>query len=125
MPRATVSEEVKRHDLKSLADGWVDLKKMSYGQKLERAQIATDMEIAMERGSKRQTASVDVMQTKVALFDFKNCVVDHNLFADDNETKINLQTAAGLATLDPKVGDEIGKLIDDMNNYEEDDELGN
>jgi len=127
MPKATVSSDVEHKDLKSLAGGWVELKRMSYGQKLERTQLATDMEIEMTRGSKNQKASIDIMQHAVAMFEFKNCVVDHNLFEDDEEkVKINLTTKAGLAMLDPKVGDEIGKLIDDMNNFEEDeDDLGN
>jgi hypothetical protein len=100
---------------------------MSYGQKLERTQLATDMEIEMTRGSKTQKASVDIMQHAVAMFEFKACIVDHNLFQDEEEqVKIDLTTKAGLAMLDPKVGDEIGKLIDDMNNFdEEDDDLGN
>ena len=128
MPKATVSSEVERKDLKSLGGAWVDLKRMSYGQKLERTQLATDMEIEMVKGSKTSKASVDIMQHAVAMFEFKHCVVDHNLFEDDEETvKLDITTKAGLAKLDPKVGDELGKLIDDMNNFsdEEDDDLGN
>lgn len=126
MPKATVSTAVEHRDLKSIEGGWVELKRMSYGQKLERAQLATDMEIEMTRGSKTQKASVDIMQQAVAIFDFKNCVVDHNLFEDDEETiKLDLSTKAGLSKLDPRAGDEIGKYIDELNNFEEDDELGN
>jgi len=127
MPKATVSSDVEHKDLKSLPGGWVTLKRMSYGQKLERTQLATDMEIEMTRGSKTQKASVDIMQQAVALFEFKNCIVDHNLFEDDEETiKLDLTTKTGLSKLDPKVGDEIGKYIDELNNFEEQDEdLGN
>lgn len=127
MPNATVSNEVEHKDLKSLAGAWVELKRMSYGDKLERTQLATDMEIQMTKGSKTSTASIDIMQHAVAMFEFKHCLVDHNLFEDDQETiKLDLTTKAGLAKLDPRVGDEIGKLIDDMNNFEdEDDDLGN
>lgn len=127
MPNATVSNEVERKDLKSLAGAWVELKRMSYGDKLERTQLATDMEIQMTKGSKTSTASIDIMQHAVAMFEFKHCLIDHNLFEDDEETiKLDLTTKAGLAKLDPRVGDEIGKLIDDMNNFEdEDDDLGN
>lgn len=127
MPRATVSAEEIRKDLKSLPGGWVLLKRMSYGQKLERTQLATDMEIEMQRGSKTQRASVEIMQHAVAMFEFKHCLVDHNLFEDDEETiKLDLTTKNGLSKLDPKVGDEIGKYIDELNNFEEEDEeLGN
>lgn len=126
MPRATVSTSSERRDLKTLEGGWVELKRMSYGQKLERAQLATDMEISMEKGSKTQTATVDIMQMAVAVFDFAHCIVDHNLFEDDEEkVKLALNTKQGLSKLDPKVGDEIGRYIDEMNNFEEDPDLGN
>jgi hypothetical protein len=127
MPKATVSTAEEHFDLESLPGGWVKLRRMSFGQKLERTQLATDMEIEMQRGSKTQRASIEVMQQAVALFEFKHCIVDHNLFEDDDETiKIDLTTKKGLAMLDPKVGDEIGKYIDSLNNFEEDEEdLGN
>lgn len=128
MPKAVVSTEVEHFDLKTIPGGWVDLKRMDYGQKLDRAQMATDMKIEMAgKNGKAASASVDVMQKQVALFDFKNCLVDHNLYEDDAETqKLNLHTIAGLTKLDPRAGDEIGQLIDKLNNYEDEDgELGN
>lgn len=128
MPKATVSTEQVQKDLKTCPGGYVVLKKMDYGQKLERTQIATDIELEMARGGGQRTqkASVDIAQKKVTLFEYRHCIVDHNLYEDDEEqVKLNLHTIDGLSKLDPKIGDEIGVYIDELNNYEEDDELGN
>lgn len=127
MPKAIVSTETVHKDLITCEGGWVKLRRMSYGEKLERAQLATDMQIEMVRGSKTQRANVDIMQQQVALFDFAKCIVDHNLYEDDAETvKLDLSTKRGLTQLDPRIGDEIGKYIDELNNFdEESEELGN
>lgn len=126
MPRAVVSAEVERKDLKTAPpDGFVELKRMSYGQKMQRTQIATDMTVEVQKGQKSQKASIDVAQLEVTLFEFRNCIVDHNL-TDENDQKLNLHSKEGLSKLDPRVGDEIGKYIDELNNYDgEDDDLGN
>jgi hypothetical protein len=54
-------------------------------------------------------------------FEFKSCIVDHNC-EDEEGNKLNLTTAQDINRLDPKVGQEIEKLIADMNNFEDDDE---
>jgi hypothetical protein len=126
MPKATVSLTTERCDLKTLDGAWVELKRLTFGQKLERQQMATDMELDMGAKGKNQTAKVDIMTKAITVFDFQNCIVDHNLFEDDDETiKIDLSSLKGIAKLDPKVGDEIANFIDKLNNYDEDEELGN
>jgi hypothetical protein len=127
MPKASVSLDYERFDLRTCEGGWVELKPMSYGEKLERAQIATDMTIEAVKGSKTSKAQVDIMQRRTALFELSKCVGDHNLYEDDAETvKLDFKSAKILDKLDPRVGDEIGKLIDEMNNFEDqEDELGN
>lgn len=125
MPKASVSLLTEHFDLKTLEGGWIDLKRMNYGQKLERAQMATDMQLEMTKGAKTQKANIDIMQRVVTVFDFKNCVADHNLFEDDEEQiKIDFTRPNVVDKLDPRVGDEIASLIDDMNNFEDSD-LGN
>lgn len=125
MPKASVSLLTEHFDLKTLEGGWIDLKRMNYGQKLERAQMATDMQLEMTKGAKTQLANIDIMQRVVTVFDFKNCVADHNLFEDDEEQiKIDFTRPNVVDKLDPRVGDEIASLIDDMNNFEDSD-LGN
>jgi hypothetical protein len=127
MPKATVSlGATERIDLKSCPGGWVDLKRMTYGQKLERQQIATDFQLELTKGKKTSKGTMSVMQKEVALYTFQRCVVDHNLFEDDEETvKLNFQSPDILNKLDPVVGEEIETLIDEQNNFDKEDEEGN
>jgi hypothetical protein len=66
-----------------------------------------------------------LMHRQVQAFDFKHCIVDHNL-EDEKGNKLNFQDPNTMDKLDPKVGDEIAQLIDDLNNFEEEEkEPGN
>lgn len=130
MPKATVSTEAEHFELKTLEGAWVDLKRLSFGQKLERQQMATDLLVKMEgKGGGKKTGSMeakmDLMTDKVTQFDFRHCIVDHNLEADDEGTKLVLTNPKDVALLDPRVGEEIQTLIDSINNLDEDDEGGN
>ena len=126
MPKATVStQETQRFDLKSCEGGFVELRKLSYGEVLTRRQIAT--EISMRGGNRKDAkTTVELMAEETALFDFKKCIVDHNL-EDDNGTKLDFRSKMALAILDPKIGTEIDTLIDGLNNFnpEGDSDLGN
>lgn len=129
MPAAVVNlNSTERHDLKSAPpDGYVVLRKMTYGQKLIRQQNALTINMEMQRQrSKSGTtkANMEMEALTSALFDFKTCVVEHNL-TDDNGTPLNLATDFDVQRLDPRVGEEISTLIDQMNNFEEDEEQGN
>jgi hypothetical protein len=141
MPKATVSIETTREDLKSCAGAYVELRRMSYGAKLERQGMVSRMKVHTEeaptsradrRSGKKQsqnlTGEVEMLQLQATLFSFKHCIVGHNLFADEEETvKLDLTNEKDVKGLDPRIGEEIDMLIDDMNNFEddEDNELGN
>lgn len=127
MPKASVSLETEHFDLKSCEGGWVELRRMTYGQKLERQQLATDMEVEMVQGSKTQKATIDIAQKAIALFEFRHCIIDHNLFeGDDESTKFDFKNPKTLDKLDPRIGEEIGTYIDKLNNFEAQvDDLGN
>jgi fumarylacetoacetate (FAA) hydrolase family protein len=122
MPKAVVSIEAVHVPLTTLEGAWVKLKRLSFGQKMERQQMATDMMIEMEgksRQAPKMKAKMDMMTVKVTAFDFEKCIVDHNLFLDDEEqAKMDLNNPAHIAQLDPKVGEEIQSEIDKLNNVE-------
>jgi hypothetical protein len=125
VPVATVQvEAIEHYDLKSLPTGWVSLRRMTYGQKLGRMQSTTSMSLAMRKGAKDVQGKLETMQMAAALFDFKTCVVDHNL-TDPAERKLDFNSPQDMSTLDPRVGEEIATYIDKLNNFEEDDEVGN
>jgi len=117
MPRATVSSETERKDLKSLPDGYVVLKRMSYGQSVQRrAMLRMSFETTGKKNDFR--GEMAMASEEIQRFEFANCIVDHNL-EDDNGNKLALGTAQGMAQLDPKVGQEIEKYIEEMNNFED------
>jgi hypothetical protein len=118
VPVATVSPDTKHFDLKSLPGGWVELREMSYGQKLTRQQDTTKMSILMRKGQKDAEGQLATMQTAAAMIDFRTCVVDHNL-TDRQEQKLDFKNQAHVSTLSSRVGDEIATYIDQMNNFEE------
>ena len=130
MPKATVNTDTERYDLQTVEGGFVQLRRMSYGQKQQRQDIA--MRLAIEstgKGSKKtERGLVEMSAEAIAQFEFNACVVDHNLYADDAESiKLNLSRREDIARLDPRIGEEISTLIDKLNNFEQEDtdDLGN
>lgn len=119
MPRATVNiSDTEKFALKTLEGGEVTLRRMTFGQKLARQESAT--KVTMEQ-SRRSGGKMDLnmLQFQATVFDFRACIVDHNL-EDENGQKLNLTQEAAVASLDPRVGEEISKFIDKMNNFEDD-----
>lgn len=127
MPAAVVSmNSTERFELKSLPpDGYVVLRKMTYGQKLTRQQNAMKMQMEMQRGRKGNAkANMEMLTLQSTIYDFQNCVVEHNL-TDEAGSPLNLNDQFDVSRLDPRVGEEISSYIDDMNNFEPEDDKGN
>ena len=120
MPNATVSFQTERHELKSCPEAWVELRRMSYGQIVERRSMLK-MSVASSKGSKDFKGEMAMANREITMFEFKNCIVAHNL-TDSNERELNLGSPIDFAALDPRIGQEIEKLIGDMNNFEDDDQ---
>jgi hypothetical protein len=116
MPRATVSTEPERFDLESLPEAWVLLRRMSYGERLHRQDMA--MQMSMEADQRKKTARMDVTpaQTAVAQFELQICVIDHNL-EDESGRKLNFSNQLDCAQLDGRVGEEIAELISTLHDW--------
>jgi hypothetical protein len=125
MPKATANiVEPERHDLKTLPEGFVVLKRLTYGQKLERKAMASIAQAETGRGQNMKM-QIAMVNEQAQLYDFTHCVVDHNLEGDDGN-KLNFADINAIRSLDPRIGEEIERLMDKMNNFEEDDpDLGN
>jgi hypothetical protein len=123
MPNATRIAATENHALKTLPEGFVEVRRLSYGQKLERKAMSS---MATVEGSKRgnMRATMQMINEAATLFDFRNCIVDHNL-EDENGNKLDLTKQSDIRRLDPRVGDEIESILDKLNNFEEEDEEGN
>lgn len=121
MPVAEVSiDEVERLELKSIPGAWVDLRRMTYGQMVQRRAL-TKLSV-LNGGKNRSVVGEMAMASKeVTVFEFAHCIVDHNLEKKDG-SKFNLSSEVDFDRLHPKVGQEIESKIAEMNNFEEGDE---
>lgn len=123
MPNAVGTNDTERHDLKSAPpDGFVELRRMSYGEYIKRREMLSGMRL--EGKGKNAEAVMQLANEKVTQFEFARCIVDHNL-EDEKGKKLNLSSVKDFSKLDPRIGQEIGDLIDDMNQLKNEDEEGN
>jgi hypothetical protein len=117
----TMTEE--EFKLKSLdGEGWVKLRRLTYGQKLHRRSMVSKMRIETSgKKSKDFQGEMDLINEKATQYDFANCIIDHNL-EDEAGKKLNFSSIADIQRLDPRVGEEIDTLIGELNNFEENEE---
>lgn len=121
MPKAIRSTDTEKHELKSLPGGYVVARKLSYGEKQRRMQIASGQSIHTQARSNGQPDKVDVSINSfdIQQFDFMHCIIEHNLFKDDDErVKFNFRNALDLMDLDDAIGQEIEAFLDELNNDE-------
>lgn len=123
MPKATVDPQTHHYDLSTCEGGWVELRTLSFHEMNTRMDMAARMYQEQKvnprgRGQQAQQAEqevrayLEVMNVAVTEFEFRNCIVDHNLFVDDAETmKIDFTKPMQTWKLDPKIGEEISKYI--------------
>lgn len=130
MPKATVDvTETQRFDLKTCPEGYVELRHLSYGEMIERRALSGKLNLNATPGKKGGQqdvqAFIQMANKLVTEFEFKNCIVDHNL-TDANDVPLDFRNPSALVKLHPKIGDEISSYIDKMNQYDVDSEsLGN
>lgn len=123
MPCAVWMKKEETKELKTLPKAYVIIRRMKYGEKLVRD--AEAMEItAKTGGNKDGNVSVKLLTEATALWEFANLIVDHNL-EDEHGNKLNFKNFAHTKMLDPKVGSEISNYIDELNSWEDDEELKN
>lgn len=115
MPRATVNTEVQTFQLKTCEGGYIKAKPLSYGQKKSRADASGHMWAELlEKGGLGNRMNLDTITRAATLFDFQNCIVEHNL-EDDNGRPLNFDNDGTLDILDPRVGDEIEAHLATLN----------
>jgi hypothetical protein len=117
MPRATVSiNDTERIDLKTLSEGYVVVRKFTYGQFLERQSITMNMQVEQQKGQNAK-GTMKMAARAVTFFEFSNCIVDHNLELDDG-SPMDFKKEFTLDLLDPRIGQEIGEAIDRINTFD-------
>ena len=119
MPRATMMTGGVRKELRTLPDGFVELRQMSYSEMLARRDIVTRLSMSQ----KKDNDKIDVELANLAAnrFSFAKCIIDHNL-EDEFGNKLDFQNDMTLQVLDPRIGVEIEQYIDELNQDAEDEE---
>lgn len=127
MPKATVSQDHTRYDLRTLEGGFVLLRTLSFHEMTTRQDIAARMyqESTIKDMKKGQRADDEVvrgyfemMNVAATEYEFRNCIVEHNL-EDENGNLIDFTRPMQAWRLDPKVGAEIARYIDKLNQEDE------
>lgn len=121
MPKATTNiSDTERYELKTCPEGYVVLRRLSYGEMIERRSLSGKLNLNASPGKGKTQdvqAFIQMANRLVTEFEFKNCIVDHNL-TDENDIALDFRKATTLERLDPRVGDEISQYIDAMNQYD-------
>jgi hypothetical protein len=118
MPVAVVQSETERFDLKSAPpDGFVLIRRMSYGERLTRNGNQTKMKIMSDKKS-QYAGEIDMAIEAIAHWDFANLIVEHNLQDADGRV-LNFKNPVDVRKLAANVGEEIGSYIDKINSFED------
>jgi len=124
VPVATITSDTERFDLKTLPEAYVVVRRMTYGESLKRTGMMTKFLVGGNPTNRDFSGEVEMNQEEVTLWDFANCVVEHNL-TDENGKLLNFKNQVDVRRLDIRVGEEIGRYIDEVNNFEEKPEIKN
>lgn len=123
--------EYERFELKTAPpDGYVMLRPLPYGMKLSRRSKATRMMMRQSGTTGKnqpqgeQVFEVESMDEWAVAFDFAYCIGDHNLQNRDGTTiDFSKNTVMKIKMLSPKVGSEIERAIDTLNNDEDEESV--
>lgn len=122
MPKATANiTEKHRKELKSCPEGFVEARRLTYGEKLMRRAMVSGLRVeAGKKGEKKDFAGeMKLITEESTVFDFVHCILDHNL-EDEDGNKLNLTNKNDINRLDPRIGEEIDEFLGELNNFEED-----
>ena len=117
MPRATVDTTPTEYDLKTLPEGKVSLKKMSYGAWLTRQEMMMEIQMSGSKGGET-SGSMKMANRAVTEFELRNTIVAHNL-EDEHGNPLDVNSPQFLDVLDPRVGGEISGYVSEMHEVDE------
>jgi hypothetical protein len=114
MPRATVSHEGHRRDLEELPEGYVILRKLSYGEILHRRGLGMGVNAPFKKDTQEVDFKLEMNTEELRFFEFSMMILEHNL--EDAEGKLlDMKNRKDVSSLDPKVAQEIEKHIMELN----------
>ena len=118
MPDATVSTEPERYDLKTLPEGYVVIRRMSYGETLRKQELSTKIQFEQMAVGKDGAGgdSMAVMVRQMTQYSFAKCIIEHNL-TDKKGKALDFKANGTLDILDPRVGDEINTYVERLHEF--------
>lgn len=121
MPIASIDPTPIRYDLKSLPDGYVEIRRMPFRDWLKRQEMAMRIMVEGNKGQGGQSGMKGEMvmaNEVVTTFEFSRCIVSHNL-QHPNEELMDFNSPSTLAILDSRVGNEISTYITELHEFDE------
>lgn len=132
MPEVGFDRTPVRKDLNTVEGGYVELRRLPYDEILKRREMATrlsmegggDSRSRRTRQEREEANKIDIELAQVATreYEFKNCIVDHNLTVDGNAVDFS-QPKLAFKQVHPKVLQEIELLLAELNEETDEDEL--
>ncbi len=117
MPRATISTEPQHHDLKTCPGGFVELRRMSYGELMTSQDMAYQVSAKAGQNSDDPEMAMNISRAAVEEYQFRTCVVGHNLM-DENDRVLDFKRKEDVHLLDGNVGQEISRLIGNIHDWQ-------
>lgn len=115
----------ERFDLKTCPEGFVEIKRMTHGQKLTRGSFADKM--TFKGGKKDFQGQMDLMQATTTRWEWANVIASHNLETWVNPLDqsqgtrlLDFGKQADIDAVDAKIAEEISTYIGKVNNFEDD-----
>jgi len=128
MPKASVDPtQTERFNLITCPGGYVILRTLSFHEMEVRKDIAGRMYQEQKVSGRKNDddtmrAYFESMNVKVTEYEFRNMIVEHNLYMDDAETQlIDFTKPMHHWMLAPKIGEEISKYVESLTQMDEDD----
>jgi len=122
MPLAIANQNTEKFDLKTLPGAFIELRRMSYGEKMHRSGLMSGLKVKGSNRSKDFEGELMLANQRVTEYEFAVCIVGHNLEKDDKGTLLDFKNKFDLGMLDGKVGEEIGVLLNKVNLFDEEGE---
>jgi hypothetical protein len=125
MPVASISDVPIRFELKSLPDGYVVIRRRTYGERLNSLEQSSEQEMSGDQKTKSVKVAVKNLIRRTQELAFAQCIVDHNLTWMNGAYEVpfdfkNDKTA--FDRLDSRIAEEIDGYISKVNDFIEDDD---
>src|SRR5689334_21782955 len=81
-----IATETERIELESAPGGFVVVRRMTWGEKMYRTEMAGKLKIhgKAKKGGDDTFGEIDMMNAKVQMWEFANLIIDHNLERQDS-----------------------------------------